>query len=62
LSKLTDKFLIFVTNNIKMKNAMKGYGAKEMMSTKAAPKSAKKVTKAAAKEKFMKMINAKKKK
>jgi hypothetical protein len=45
-----------------MKNAMKGYGAKEMMSTKAAPKSAKKVTKAAAKEKFMKMINAKKKK
>jgi len=43
-----------------MKNAMKGYGAKA--ATKAAPKSAKKVTKAAAKEKFIKMINAKKKK
>jgi|LakMenEpi03Aug12_release.lakeMendotaPanAssembly.Ray.scaffolds.fasta_scaffold101338_2 hypothetical protein len=42
-----------------MKNAMKGYGAKT--ATKAAPKSAKKETKMAAKEKFMKMIKAKKK-
>jgi len=43
-----------------MKNSMTGYGAKA--ATKVSPKSAKKVTKAAAKEKFMKMINAKKKK
>jgi hypothetical protein len=43
-----------------MKNSMTGYGAKT--ATKAAPKSAKKLTKAAAKEKFMQMINAKKKK
>jgi hypothetical protein len=42
-----------------MKNAMKGYGAKT--ATKAAPKSAKKETKMEAKEKFMKMIKAKKK-
>jgi len=43
-----------------MKNSMTGYGAK--VASKAAPKSAKKVTKSAAKDKFMKMINAKKKK
>jgi hypothetical protein len=43
-----------------MKKVMKG--AKEMAASKAAPKSAKMDSKMAAKEKFMKMINAKKKK
>jgi len=43
-----------------MKNSMTGYGAK--VSSKAAPKSAKKDTKLSAKDQFLKMINAKKKK
>ena len=44
-----------------MKKSIKEYGGKEKYASKAAPKSAKKETKMAAKEKFMKMIKAKKK-